>query len=181
MPSSLPQEAPEPPRACGSLLGNTSITYQGLGNGPAWAGVLSSPSFSQGWGSHCASCTKGLCPQQLCLGWGLAQLAVLPTSSLTPHEPPLNQHFHTPTKQPRNATAGNRGSSRCPQQQRSQTAERRGWEATSSSPGHPCRAGSPSWHWMSTARLKAATDGQPRCAPQMKMKSINPEPFQQGM
>lgn len=165
------QSLPERVRACWGALQSCS---QGLGNGPAWVAVLSSHSFSQGRGraeSSAPLSPRARAPSRACLGLGRwhswlcspQQLAVLPTSSLTPQRGPLNRHFHTPTKRgvmarrllvvPRSC----RGA-------KLQTGE--DGRPPASPQSHPCRAGSPSWDsWMSTARLKAATDGQSRCAP----------------
>lgn len=121
-------------------------------------------------------------------GWGTG------TASSAPHKlpdppraqrGPLNRHFHTPTKRPHPPPQEVMAQSLLVvpgEQKRGQTAERRGWKPPASPQGHLCRAGSPSGGiWMSTARPKASTDGQPRCAPQRTIKSISLQPFQQGM
>lgn len=74
---------PPAPRA-GGEQSHQCLFHRGLvpPAGPAW-----------GWGAGTAGCAphnSWLCSPQ--------QLAVLPTSSLTPQRGPLNRHFHTPAK-----------------------------------------------------------------------------------
>lgn len=127
MPSSLALKSLEPCKACGSLPESKSNhVAKALGttcrpsHGCLAVGVLSTPSFSQGWRRADSSAPvptsfmKGPCPQaEPAWGWGDGTAGSAPkTSSLTPHRPqrfPLNQAFDIPVKEALFATAGSRG------------------------------------------------------------------------